>query len=340
MVRSMEGRKQQRGMGPLVTVLDPASGDSHNAELPTYFDPRSKALWRSLFTQLRRRMKKRGLEKAMMIGMVTDAHPTKEEVQLFASIAPGIPWVSHGHGGFRTNQLLQGVAKVGYQACVWYTKFANGVLTHGKTWPTESLYGWKQSQLTVAFERNGGLTSHPLTRWRQMGETNITGGQRGMGRVAGDFWPLIKDSRGRRQGIVSERYPNSQWMNLNICNAVLAPGDDGALATDRFEALREGIQECEARIFIERALTDEKLRRRLGAALARRCQKTLDQRLLIMWQSLSNLQLGGTMFFGATAWRWTPCVAGHRWFLGSGYQKRNQELYELAGRVAKKLGKR
>ena len=99
------------------------------------------------------------------------------------------------------------------------------------------------------------------------------------------------------------------------------------------------MQECEARIFIERALTDEKLKRRLGAALAKRCRKTLDERLLIMWQSLSNLQLGGTMFFGATAWRWTPCVAGHRWFLGSGYQKRSQELYELAGRVAKKLGR-
>ena len=124
----------------------------------------------------------------------------------------------------------------------------------------------------------------------------------------------------------------------DICNPVLAPGPDGASATAHYEALREGIQECEACILIERALGDENLRARLGPDLARRCADVLDGRLLIMWKSLSNLQLGRTMFFGATSWRWTPGVVGHYWFLASGWQQRSEELYGLAGEVARKIG--
>ena len=92
----------------------------------------------------------------------------------------------------------------------------------------------------------------------------------GLTRLAGDYWPVIKDRRGRRQGTVTDRYPSSKWMNLNICNPVLAPGAKGPVATSRFEWLREGIQECEARIAIERALTDERLRRRLGGCANQR----------------------------------------------------------------------
>jgi len=31
-------------------------------------------------------------------------------------------------------------------------------------------------------------------------------------------------------------------------------------------------------------------------------------------------------------------VAGHAWFLGSGWQERNGKLFTLAGEVARKLG--
>ena len=340
MIRWMRGKKAERGKGPLVTFLDRKTGKTETGELPTHFDPRSKTLWAPLMKSVMGRMKKRGLLKQMMIGVFTDTHPSKEEVQLFAKIAPGIPWVSEGHGGYRPDYKLHGIAPVGYQTCVWYTQFADGVPTHGKTWPEKSLHGWKQDQLTVAFERNGGLGQFSPTRWRHMGETNITGGQRGMGRIAGDYWPVIKDRRGRRVGTVTARFPNSIWMNLNLCNPVLAPGPNGAVATAQFEWLREGIQECEARIAIERALTDETLRRRLGASLAKRCEKALDERMQIMWKSLSNHQLGSTMFFRATAWRWTPGVMGHTWYLGSHWQQRSRLLYNLADEVTRKTRSR
>jgi glycosyl hydrolase family 123 len=340
MIRWMRGNKSERGKGPLVTFLDPKTEKTECGELPTHFEARSKALWAPLMKKVMARMKKRRLLKQTMIGVFTDSHPSKEEVQLFADIAPGVPWVSEGHGGYRPGHKLHGIATVGYQTCVWYTQFTNGVPTHGKTWPEKSLYGWKQEQLTVAFERNGGLVQFSPTRWRHMGETNITGGQRGMGRIAGDYWPVIKDRRGRRVGTVTARFPSSIWMNLNICNPVLAPGPTGPVATTQFEWLREGIQECEARIAIERALTDEKLRGRLGAPLVKRSEKALDERIQIMWKSLSNHQLGSTMFFKATAWRWTPGVMGHTWYLGSPWQERSRLLYNLADEVTRKTRSR
>jgi len=337
MVKYMEGKNQDYGLGPLVTVLDPATGKTEDVRLPAYFDPRSKAQWAPLMAQVAERMKRRGLQDAMMLGMFTDAQATKEEMELFAELAPGVPWVTQGHGGYRPDQLVHGVGKIGYQASVWLTRFADGVHTHGKTWTEESLHGWNQEQLTVAFERNTGLDVFPLTRWRQMGETNITGGQRGMGRLGADFWRVIKDARGQRVGRIYERFPESLWMNLNIPNALLAPGPDGPVATTRFEALREGVQECEARIQIERALIDDATRARLGPDLADRCETLLEERMNVMWKSLSSLQVTGPGWANATGWRWIQGVAGHNWFLGSDWQKRSEELYSLAGEVAKKL---
>jgi hypothetical protein len=169
---------------------------------------------------------------------------------------------------------------------------------------------------------------------------------RGIGRIGADFWQAVKGKDGRRRGYVYHRFNESSWsanagswLNLNVCSSVLAPGPRGqAVATNRPLALGEGIQECEARITIEQALTDPALKARLGEELVKRCQATLDRRLRTMWRTLSNYQLGGPSFFGATSWRWAPGVAGHRWYLASGWQQQSRELYELAGQVQRATG--
>ena len=341
MVGSFDAEQAAKmGTGPLVTVVDAKGGKTDSAYLPTFFEPAAKGIWQPLFAALRQRMKRRGLEDAMMLGMVTDAYPSKEEVTLLKELSGALPWVSHGHGGFEANQLLHGVSPVGYQACVWFTQFADQILTHGKTWGDVPMYGWQYGQLRVAYERNTDLDSYPLTRWRQMGESNITGGQRGMGRIGADFWPVVKDNRGRRRGRVWDRFPESRWMNLNICNALLAPGPDGPVATTRLEAFREGVQECEARIAIERALVDPKASARLGAPLAKRCRETLDERMMVLWNSLSSHQLTGPGWQNGLGWRWSPGVTGHQWYAGSSdWQKRSLDLYGLAGEVSRKVGR-
>jgi len=340
----LEQRQATSKGGPLVTVLDPPTGKTESRPLAPLTEPGSKAIWQELIAQVRQRLRKRGLEKGLMLGMFTDAMPPKEHIQFFHDIAPDLPWVQQGHG--RWKQKVYGIAEVGYQATVWGGfRFADGgVQTNQEKPPTvESLYGWKEPRLDALFERNLDLDSYPSTRWRFYAETAITGELRGIGRIGADYWRAIKNEQGRRVAHAHARYTagawSGSWINLNLCNSILAPGPDGPLATTRLVALTEGVQECEARICIERALTDESLKARLGPALARRCQEALDLRLLHMWRALSNYQLGGPFFFGASAWRWTPGIPGHRWYLSSGWQGERRKLFDLAGQVQRATGR-
>jgi hypothetical protein len=147
-----------------------------------------------------------------------------------------------------------------------------------------------------------------------------TSGIRGYGRVGADFWNVLQvrnKTYGEGLSIIA-RYPQSDWGQLYLGNStpyVLAPGPHGPLATARFEMLRSGAQDLEARIFLEKALLDPAARESMGAELADRCQQLLDDRVR------ANL-------IGRAAWL----------FFSRG-EERLEKLYELAGEVAGKLGR-
>jgi hypothetical protein len=151
---------------------------------------------------------------------------------------------------------------------------------------------------------------------------------------------VLRNKNGDRQGFVWSRYPESDWRNLCLFSYLLAPGPKGPGTTTRFEAFREGLQEAEARIFIEKALLDPARSAKLGPELARKCRDLLDARLAMMFRSMSNLQMiGGGNDAGsqyATGWRWAAGPFGQVWFIGSGWQQRSEDLYALAGEVARK----
>ena len=338
-----ERHAASQGGRPQVTFLDKATGRTENGTVPNLSDPSSKATWTKLINEVRRHLKERGLDQALMLGMFTDAVPPKEHIQFFQDIAPEVPWVQEGHG--RWNSKIYTIAEIGFQASVWGIRFGDGQIQQypsAKELPVESLYGWKQRRMDLAFERNPSLDGYPVTRWRFFAETGITGDLRGIGRLGADYWWALKGKDGRRVGPVGMRYPEGAWggsgIQLNLCSSALAPGPDGPVATNRLVAFIEGVQECEARITIERVLTDQALKAKLPAELANRCQIVLDERLFNMWRTLSNYQLGGPYFFGAGAWRWAPGIPGQRWYLGSGWLDQSKQLYELAGQVQRLAG--
>ena len=332
------------GIGPIVTVVDKKQGTRENAVLPTHFETEaSRRLWQPLFDELGKRLAKRKMEKISMLGLFHDTWATQEEVTFFKELTDGMPWVIQSHGGPAEGKQMYGITPIGYQAVVWKVRFSDdGADTHGKgKGITSSLHGWNRKVLWSQFDRFT-RERHPNTRWRRQAEVCITGAQRGYGRLGGDVWKVIRDKRGRRVGRSYERYPESSWRNLAIPEAVLAPGPRGPVATNHFEALREGVQECEARIVIERALMDEKLKAKLGADLAKRCEEHLQARHMMMWLSLSNLQFyqrrpgssrSWETYTLARNWRNQPNVTGHHWFLSSCYQERTAELFDLAGEV-------
>jgi hypothetical protein len=76
----------------------------------------------------------------------------------------------------------------------------------------------------------------------------------GLARLGLDLWP-VADAAGKSSRLIG-RFPENRANRLyrHATYAVTVPGPNGALATQRFEMLREGIQDAEARIVVERAL--------------------------------------------------------------------------------------
>jgi len=315
-------RKETMGKGPVVTVLDPATKKLENVNLPLVTEPGSMEIWKPLFGQLRARLKARGLEDTATLGLLSDGLPTKKEAKFLHDASGGLPWVSHSHHGTQAPG-----EKTMYWTHVWHNDF-----------PVDtSLFGWQDPRLHAQFQRINA-TGCTEAQWWMMPEMNITGGQRGVGRLGADFWPLAKGKGGsvRIVGNVTDRYPEASWRNLELINYFLAPGPDGPVVMHRFEAVRQGIQECEARIYIETALTDKALRAKLSDKLTGRIKQTLDERIRYLWASNSSHRFDRYSWGYPTPWGGGG-HSGHTWFLSTNWQERSEKLYALAAEAHKRL---
>jgi hypothetical protein len=151
--------------------------------------------------------------------------------------------------------------------------------------------------------RTTDLDTSPLEKLCQAPERRIMQTQDG-GQMGADYFPI-----GRQKGgyVLYGSLGNSRGglgPHQNGTLALLAPGPDGAITTERFEAYREGVQNAETVLFLEKALQDKKI----SGDLAERVNKCLDER--------SEVILRG----------W-PC----------GRFERDEKLLSLAGEVAKTM---
>jgi hypothetical protein len=249
-----------------------------------------------------------------MIGVAHDSWPGKYVVDAWRKILPDAPWAFEGHPrcGGMYGQPVQ------WNCTVWGARWSP---------PRGYKHAWQLPKIQCHFDRDNwrdNAQSQLLSRGHVVGEKNISGGQRGFGRMSADLWPVLETPHGRigrgwTTRSISARYPGSGWGACNLRqNPFLKPGPEGALSTGRLEMIREGLQECEARIFIEEALLDAGNVKKLGPDLIKRCNDLLRLRRDMTHRS------GGTL--------------GVIVFLGSGRQERVQQLYSLAGEVKQKLG--
>jgi hypothetical protein len=299
-----------------VKLTEIVGGKPVSAIGPSYENvEEAAAFWKPVGEHVREFLRKRGLEKSLMIGVAHDHFPGKYVVDAWKKALPEAQWVFEGHP--RQNGLY-GV-RVGYGCTVWGASLAAPVTKRG--------HGWNIDETQCHFDRDNwreDAQTQLLGRGHLIGELNITGDQRGFGRVSADLWPALKaavsTARGHRSLSISARYPETDWGACNLrMIPFLQPGPQGAISTGRLEMIREGLQECEARIFIEEALLDAGKKARVGPELEKRCWALLDRRLEAMRSSTGQM--------GVIA------------FLGSGRQERVRELFDLAGEVAAKLGR-
>ena len=304
---------------PRISVLDPATKQVTNIDGPTHGSAESLALWKPVLTRVREILKERGLGEAMLLGYGSDRYPTKATAGVFHKILPGVNWMAARHpprGG--THIAYEGGSvPVMYQSNVW----GCGEVSE----PTSRrVYGWKHKEpvggaLRTWLDR-GIYDPAALVRFRGMSENILLSGRPGQGQIGADFWPPKPEKGKRPLRSLYNRYPRSSnsggGNKACTTNQLLYPGPEGAEPTLRFEMVRENIQECEARIFLEKLL----LAKRLPAELAKRCQDVLDERT--RWERMQGVG------WSSISWPF------------SGWEERTAKLYRAAAEAAKSLATR
>jgi hypothetical protein len=323
-------RGENKGTGPKVSLLDPSGSKVSEMEGPRYESPESEAFWRPVLTGVHERLKKRGWDDVMMMGQGADRDIVVEGAAVFQKIIPGLKYMrsSHHPGGHNRNKgkdslvTPAGPMEIVYQENA-YVHGTAVVLTVPHSPECKRMYAHKGPAWTVFPRSNAFQTPDwsPAAKHRSLAEAMLCISRRGFTRLGADFWSLTGGKRDwGRGGVLPCRYPESSRKQLNMrYAAVLAPGPDGAIPTTRLEQVREGVQECEARVYIEKALDTSK--DKLGAKLAEEAQKVLDERTRIA--QFLNMSIQGFEL----------------WYPGSGWQERSGRLYETAGKVARALGR-
>jgi len=300
---------------------------------PAWGTPEAKQFWAKFNRGIIPILRKRGLEKSMLYGLIGDARPTKQAMDDIDTGVKNAKWAVHSHHYCTSWQGYP----VGFCIALWGIHLNIVDPKQGRG------YGWQNPHWLAYYPREFALTSslveqrYKLEMWmgalslHEMKYRGTTRTARGLGRIGADFWIVRKDHRGRLRASLPGRYPESYWgqLNLNYCIPhILGKGKTGPLATVRSEAFREGIQEVEARVFIEKAIVIKANRARVGEALAKRCRAFLDERIRMVnvagGPRKDQVSRGGK--FGAGR-------------LPPDWKQRNAALFELAAEVARKLGK-
>jgi hypothetical protein len=312
---------------PMVfTVLDPATGKMSNEKGPDWGSPESRPFWKPVMDGMRERLAARGMEKSAALGFLNDRVPSKQCIEDMAAAAPEANWIMYAHGrgySFAGKPLAM-------DCCVWGIR---GPLLVGDQFHK---WAWKNKPPTTVFPRYGaGAMGHVrnvshVGLYHALIEGYIGSGYSGVGNVGADFWPVVKDDKGRLKGTVMSRFPTWQRPGEpTMCNgAFLFPGEKEPIATVRFEALRLGVQEAEARIAIEKAVEDKAKRAKLGEDLAKRAIQLLDDRVKGIIRAKQDTS---DMYSLGSDASWADYAQG--------WPERTRQLYRLAADVSKTLNK-
>jgi len=261
-------------------------------------DKERRVFYKALANATYEHMRTRGLEKTMYWGYTWDGPGSDPGLYaMLAEFQPQVFWTKGSHSAGPSEYVKVPVTAYNPQVGAWFT----------------SKKGWKRPELWLAYPRYWGTVIDcndysPPFCFRMMTERAIASGARGISRVGVDYW-----GDAYLRGHVAT-YP------VGVPNLfVLFPGKDGPETGTRFELLREGLQETEARIFLEQAA--EKLTSPEHREFVDRVTAMLNERLvetLIDSPASSSPELAELC---AKSW-----------------QLRSRKLYQAAADAARRIG--
>ncbi len=247
------------GEGKYVSLLDPATGRLDRLEAPVFGSAESLAFWKPVLDEVRKKIVARGWWEAACIGDTRYVGgPEPATLAVLKQIWPDARILAQEHALSKNF----GEFAVPITTTVWQT---------GKLLPRGYKGLWSKEPwiMCCTFDRDLHKESFPMVTYRMLPEKAIMCNHHGIFPIGVDLWWLI-DEKGRRRGVGTGMAVGPA---VSTC-ALLAPGPDGAVASERFEMFRESAQVCEAILFLQRTLDEGKV----AGALAARVDALLDER--------------------------------------------------------------
>jgi len=240
--------------------------DGSLMEMPKPGTPEGVAFWKPFVEGVQKRLAAYGLENTLTWGYLQDQLDSKKNkghvmalIKMLRELAPHAGWAVGSHQN-RCNEIYS------FASSIRSPKFGFKVEQGKPGHPPRVITGkgWKTPTLDITHCRTGGGSRNVLVGiytpfgYRLHAERAICQGLRGIGRIGADYWGTYVGA--------DEGLPITQ---------VLWPGKQGAESSVRFEMLLEGIQDSEARIFLEKKLENRTF---ADAPQGRAVQAMLDRR--------------------------------------------------------------
>jgi hypothetical protein len=250
-----------------VSRLDPATGKVEPMEQPVPGTEESLAFWKPVLDEVRKKVEARGWWDVTALGHNSYCYnPAPEVISVAKKIWPDGVWSYTAHNGTMGSAWKGTEANVSMpirQAdCVWTLGrlTPRGYSALLKPRPTIWCFTWRSAMRDAS----------ELTLLRNVPEDEIMRGHDGVSDFGADLFP-VKDANGRWACL-----GNGRGTGGPSCStlAMLAPGPDGPVATERFEMLREGVELAEAILLVQRAIEEKKL----GGELEAKANRLLDER--------------------------------------------------------------
>ena len=307
-----QGKFKMPGWPTHVSLLDPATGKLDKLEMPPPGTEESVAFWKPVLDEVRKKAEARGWWDVTALGHNSYCYaPLPETVSMAKKIWPDGVWSYIAHNGTlgaSFNAAEKGVSMpIKFSVCVWTEGGLSPRGCKALLKPRPSV--WSDTA------RNRHWDWSPLILLRNLPEEVINRGMDGVGDFGADLFPIPKDGGRGFYMLGNGRGTGGPGA---ATHSLLAPGPDGAVATERYECFREGTELSEAILYLEQALQDKKV----SGDLAGKLNRYLDERGVAMikfWYERG----------GGFRSSWTP----------AGQADRDAELLALCAEVARATGK-
>jgi RNA polymerase sigma factor (sigma-70 family) len=304
-----------------VTIVDKIGGGKVSSQqVPVFGSAESVAFWKPVLAAIQSRLTKKGMPKAMTVGLLSDSTAPEEVFKMFKQAWPAgdAMWHRGCHGVCRAVTPYP-VGKSGGNRVQLHEHCYGMSMVRPEVKPLPDFHKFRGRPGTAYFRVSGHENCTTLVSYRTMAERGLYCGKQGIGRICLDFFSVMGKNHGpTKQLDIYNRFPHSSCSQRQPTLKKMAwVAPDGPATTMRYEALCEGVQESEAVIIISEGVANSA---KVGAKLAGECEKLIRDRIMFCHSR------------NQTRWSRSYVHMNH-----SGWRALARRTFDLAAQVAKKL---